>query len=137
MVASAPAMVTNTLPHKMSNCQPKRLIVLLTREMETKKAMDKYQSASITPASEAIDHCNTRLCPGCKNWLNTAKKNSAIFGFRNTMRKPLLAWDQMLLLSASCPSSISEFKSAPASESNLTLKAVLAVSYTHLRAHET
>ena len=92
-------MVTNTLPHKMSNCQAKRLIVLLTLEIDTKIVMDKYQRASIAPASEAIVHCNTRLCPDCKNWLNTAKKNSAIFGFRNTMRKPLLAWDQVLLVS--------------------------------------
>ncbi len=55
------------------------------------KATNTYQQASISPAVIPIKPVSVQPESGWTKWLNIARKNKAIFGFRRDIKNPSLA----------------------------------------------
>jgi len=72
----------------------RRIIVSLSWKTSTRPALvsiiatETYQKASIAAAMIPMKTVSAQLESGCTRWLNTARKNMAIFGLRRDIRKP-------------------------------------------------
>ena len=80
---------SNRIPKKNSIFSTLNLANFVNLGMAITNANNIYQSPSMTVAVITIINLLSKSDAASKNWLNIAKKKTAILGFRKTIKNPL------------------------------------------------